>query len=180
MNGKVTCIVGATGEGKTTFYKEKMKSDRQTICYLRIETDFEEENAMKFTNFMKLLHFIRNKKNKKIFIDEAFTCLPKRLEIKIDKPNHPHNLLADFLVNGRKMNNFITIGLHSFKQIPDWLPTYLDYVIRFNTLDQFQYQSKRFSAFPAIEESLKKDPIIKEKMVLNGIQITKPKILKLR
>lgn len=173
-------MLGATGEGKTTYYKNKFKSDRQTICYLRIPSDFEGENAIVFTNFMKMLHHIRTKKNKKVFVDEAWTCFPKKLEIKMDNQNHPHNILADYLVNARKMNNFFTCALHSFKQMPEWMPTYLDYVIRFNTLDQFQYQAKRFSAFPIIEHSLTNEPIIKEKIILNGITITKPKILKLR
>lgn len=178
--GKVICIIGATGEGKTTYAKIKFKSERQTICYLLIESDMEGKNIIKFTNFMKLLNFGRRKKNKKFFIDEAFTCLPKRLEIKMDKPEHPHNILAEFLVNARKMNNFIIIVLHSAKQIPEWLPTYIDYLIRFNTNDQFQYQAQRFSAFPVIEQSLRNEPFIKEKIKLNGITITKPKILKLR
>lgn len=180
MKGKVICIVGGTGEGKTTYIKNKFNSERQTICYLRIESDFDGKNTIKFTNFMELLNFARKKKNKKFYIDEAFTCLPKRLEIKMDKPDHPHNILADFLVNARKLNNFVVIILHSLKQIPDWLPTYIDYLIRFNTNDQFQYQAARFSGFPIIEESIKKDQFIKEKMLLAGRKITKPKILKLR
>lgn len=178
--GKVIAVVGATGEGKTTYTKVKFKSHRQTICYLRIESDFEGKNVVKFTNFMDLLKFGKRKKDKTFFIDEAFTCLPKRLDIKMDNPNHPHNVLADFLVNARKMNNFIFIVVHSFKQIPDWLPTYLDYIIRFNSQDQFQYQANRFSAFPVIEQSIKREPVISEKMKLGEITITKPKILKLR
>lgn len=180
MNGKVVCMLGATGEGKTTYYKIKFRSDRQTICYLLIESDYEDTNVIKFTNFMDLLNYIRRKKNKKIFVDEAFSCLPKKLDIKIDNPDHPHNILAEFLMNARKMNNFVVIGLHSFKQIPDWLPTYLDYIIRFNTMDQFNYQANRFSAYPIIEKSLRSEPVIKQKMKLKGIEITKPKILKLR
>lgn len=179
-NGKVIVIVGATGEGKTTYIKNKFKSDRQTICYLRIESDFEGNNVIRFTNFMYLLKHMRRKKNKKCFIDEAFTCLPKRLEIKMNNPDHPHNILADFLVNARKMNNFIVIILHSLKQIPEWLPTYMDYLIRFNTNDQFKYQAQRFSAFTIIEESIKQQPLITEKIIMNGIKITNPVILKLR
>jgi hypothetical protein len=180
MKGKVIILVGATGEGKTTYLKNKFKTDRQTICYLRIEDDIQGNNLIKFTNFMKFLAFSKRKKNKKFLIDEAFSCLPKTLNIKMDNPEHPHNILIDFFLNARKMNNFIFIALHSCKQIPEWLPTYCDYVIRFNTNDQFQYQAQRFISFPTFEQSLRTEPVIKEKILLNGITITKPKILKLR
>jgi len=180
MKGKVVILVGGTGEGKTTYSKNKFKTDRQTICYLRIETDIEGKDLIKFTNFMSFLNFSKTKKNKKFFIDEAFSCLPKTLNIKMDNPEHPHNILIDFLLNARKLNNFIFIALHSCKQIPDWLPTYCDYVIRFNTNDQFQYQAQRFISFPKFEESLRTEPFIKEKILLAGRKITKPKILKLR
>jgi hypothetical protein len=180
MKGKVIILVGATGEGKTTYTTTKFKTDRQTICYLRLESDIEGKNLIKFTNFMEFLNFSKRKKNKKFIIDEAYSCLPKTLNIKMDNPDHPHNMLIDFLLNARKLNNFILIPLHSCKQIPEWLPTYADYVIRFNTNDQFNYQAQRFISFPTFEQSLRNEPHIKEKMLLAGRKITKPKILKLR
>lgn len=180
MKGKVVLLLGATGEGKSTYADHKFKTERQTICYLRIETDMEGKNLIKFTNFMEFLKFSRRKKNKKFIIDEAFSCLPKTLNIKMDNPEHPHNILADFLLNARKLNNFILIPLHACKQIPEWLLPYCDYVIRFNTNDQFQYQAQRFISFPTFEQSLRDEPHIKEKIIVAGRKITKPKILKLR
>jgi len=170
-SGKVICVVGATGEGKTTLVKKYVPKRRQSICYLRMSDDFNEENIIKFTNFVMFIHTGNRKKNSTCIIDEAFTCLPKNLIIKPGKPQDIHNQIADFLVNARKMNNFVIIIFHALAQIPLWLIPYLDFLIRFNTLDQTQYQERRFSAFPEITNSLRKSPTL---------QKHKPEILKLR
>lgn len=174
MSGKVIAVVGDLGAGKTSFikkYSKKTKAD-QTLVYLRISTDWENENVITFTNFEAFIRTANRKKNKLFVVDEAFTCLPKRLNIKMDKPLNINNQLADFLVNSRKMNNFIFIILHSLAQIPtEWLIPYLDYIVRFKTNDLIEYQARRFKSFPNIEQSLLKNPVVKD---------FKPVILKLR
>lgn len=173
-NGKVIAIVGAMGEGKTTYVKGyTSKSRRNSLCYLRIGSDFENDKKVNaHTNFMQFIKEGNKSKDRICIIDEAFTCLPKKLNIKMDNPNHPHNQLADFLVNSRKMNNWVFIIFHSLSQIPsEWLIPYLDRLVRFNTTDLMQYQFQRFKSFPNIANDILEYPTIEK---------YKPRKLKLR
>ena len=174
MHGKVIGIVGQTGEGKTTYIKNKADKVRskKIVCYLRVSDDWDDDNIIKFTNFIEFLKFANSQTNTLFIIDEAFTALPKKLSIKMGKPNDLHNQLADFLVNSRKLNNFIFIIYHSISQIPsDWLIPYLDYLVRFQTQDLLQYQIQRFKTFANIAENLRTN---------TTVQKYKPITLKLR
>ncbi|MGZ3883553.1 MAG: ATP-binding protein, partial [Bacteroidia bacterium] len=155
-NGKIVAVVGCTGEGKTTFVKKfSGGTNKKVYCYLRIESDFIDSNTKVFTNFMDFLKEAHTKSNCVFIIDEAVTCLPKKLSVRMDKPNSPHNMLSDFLVNARKSNNFVFIIMHALAQVPtDWLIPYLDYFVRFNTNDMMQYQLQRFREFPEIVNNL--------------------------
>lgn len=175
-NGKIILVVGDMGAGKTSFIKDRFSSkckQKKSLCYVRIKTDWDDDNKiMKFTNFMNFLETANKKKDTLCLIDEAYTCLPKKLNISMDNPNHPHNKLADFLVNSRKMNNFVVIILHSLSQIPsEWLLMYVDYIVRFKTNDLLQYQIQRFKSFPNIANNLIQIPVVQD---------YKPIILKLR
>lgn len=174
MNGKVICLAGKTGEGKTSYIKKfsaKLKT-KKTVCYLRISDDWDDDNIITFTNFKEFILYANTQKDTLFIIDEAFTCLPKKLNIKLGKPNDLHNLLADFLVNARKLNNFIFIIFHSLSQIPsDWLISYLDYFVRFATQDLLNYQINRFKSFPNIVKSL---------VDFVNVKKYKPIVLKLR
>ena len=173
-NGKVSAIVGELGTGKTTYIKkfsEKCKR-KKVVCYLRLNSDWEDKNIIKFTNFEEFLIYANKQKDTLFIIDEAFTCLPKKLNIKMNKPNDLNNKLADLLVNCRKLNNFIFIIFHSLSQIPtEWLIPYLDYLVRYKTNDLLQYQISRFKSFPNIANNLIEVQIIEK---------YKPVILKLR
>lgn len=160
-NGKVICLVGETGSGKTTYVKEWVsKSKKELIAYCRIREDIGMKGKI-YTNFLDFIEEANTKKDSHIFIDEAFTCLPKRLNIKPDKPENIHNQIADFLVNSRKLNNFVWILYHSLSQVPtDWIIPYLNYFVRFQTNDQLNYQLTRFSSFPNITNSLINYPTI--------------------
>jgi hypothetical protein len=174
MYGKVIGIVGELGAGKTSFIKKfasKLKT-KQTVCYLRISDDWNDDNVSTYTNFADFLRFANSQTNTLFIIDEAFTCLPKKLNVKMDKPNDLHNLLADFLVNCRKLNNFIFIIYHALAQVPtEWLIPYLDYLVRFKTNDLMQYQIQRFKSFTNIVQSL---------IEHNTVEKYKPITLKLR
>ena len=90
----------------------------------------------------------------------------------MNKPNDMNNKLADFLVNCRKLNNFIFIIFHSLSQIPsEWLIPYLDYLIRYKTNDLLQYQISRFKSFANIVRNL---------IEVKTVPDFKPIILKLR
>lgn len=174
MHGKVICLAGEMGSGKTSYIKKLSKKVKtKTICcYLRITDDWNDGNVLKFTNFVEFIKYANTQTNTLFIIDEAFTCLPKKLNIKMNKPNDINNLLADFLVNCRKLNNFIFIIYHSLSQIPtEWLIPYLDYLVRFKTNDLLNYQSQRFKSFPNIVQNLEQFPTIEK---------FKPKIIKLR
>ena len=174
MHGKVIGIVGELGAGKTSYIKKfasKLKT-KQIICYLRVSDDWNDDNVSTYTNFAEFLKFANTQTNTLFIIDEAFTCLPKKLNVKMGKPNDIHNQLADFLVNCRKLNNFIFIIYHSLSQIPsEWLIPYLDYLVRFKTNDLMQYQIQRFKSFANIVQNL---------IQYNSIEKYKPIILKLR
>lgn len=172
-NGAVICVAGSTGEGKSTFVKQKFtsKHKRETLLYLTVRSDFEGAKVKKFTNFGELIKVARNKQNIVVIVDEAFTCLPEKLNIKMDKPDYIHNQFAEVLVNARKLNVLFIFLVHSLDQIPKWLVRYLNWLIRFNTLDQFEYQEQRFKSFPIIVNSLKNK---------RSLPKFKPDILKLR
>jgi hypothetical protein len=157
MYGKVICLAGELGAGKTSYIKKfaaKAKT-KKTVCYLRISDDWNDGKVLTFTNFVEFIKYANTQTNTLFIIDEAFTCLPKKLNIKMNKPNDINNLLADFLVNCRKLNNFIFIIYHSLSQIPtEWLIPYLDYLVRFKTNDLMQYQVSRFKSFDTIVKSL--------------------------
>jgi hypothetical protein len=174
MNGKINCMVGETGSGKTTRIKKysQKAGDRETLIYLRMKDDFTGKNIKKFTNFPLFLKAANKKKDAIILIDEAFTCLPKKLNIRMDKPEKIDNQLADFLVNARKFNNLVFINFHALQQVPtEWLIPYLDYFFRFTTNDLLQYQIQRFKSFPNIANNLRDFPKVEK---------YKPYILKLR
>lgn len=162
-NGKVIAIVGDTGAGKTTYVKNFSArcKRKEIICYLRIRTDLEDQKIIKYTNFEEFLNVASKKKNTLFLIDEAFTCMPKKLNVKMNKPNDMNNKLVDFLVNSRKMNNFVFIIFHSLSQIPtEWLIPYLNYIVRFKTQDLLQYQVSRFKSFPQIHSNLIEVPTV--------------------
>ena len=171
--GKVAAIVGELGTGKTTFIKKfAKKCKKKIVCYLRLNSDWEEEGIKTFTNFEQFINYANQQKDTLFIIDEAFTCLPKKLNVKMNKPNDMNNKLADFLVNCRKLNNFIFIIFHSLSQIPsEWLIPYLDYLIRYKTNDLLQYQISRFKSFANIVRNL---------IEVKTVPDFKPVILKLR
>jgi hypothetical protein len=159
MEGTITTIVGRPGEGKTTYIKT-FSSGKKALCYCRIGSDFDDGKTIIFTDFIEFLDYANAENNIICYIDEAYTCLPKELRIKMGKPNDPHNKLADFLVNSRKMNRFVFIIFHGWFQIPTWLLQYTDIIGRFNTNDQMQVQVNRFISFPEIVASLKEYPTL--------------------
>lgn len=171
--GKVNCLVGDTGTGKTTLIKQfaKAAGDKEIHCYVRIDGDFKIKNAKVYTNFAEFVSVTVRKKNSIIIIDEAFTALPNKLNVKMGKPHDLHNQIADLLVNARKMNNFIFIVYHSFSQIPtQWLIPYLHYLIIFRTNDLLQYQTQRFQSFPLIQQYLNGE-IINKNFVKRTIKL---------
>lgn len=174
MHGLVNCLVGEMGSGKTSYIKKfasRVKT-KNICCYLRVSDDWNDSKIKKFTNFVEFIKYANTQTNTLFIIDEAFTCLPSKLNIKMDKPNDIHNLLADFLVNCRKLNNFIFIIYHALAQIPtQWLIPYLNYLVRFKTNDLLQYQINRFKSFTNIVENL---------IRYKEIEKYKPIILKLR
>jgi archaellum biogenesis ATPase FlaH len=174
MNGKVIAIAGDLGAGKSTLVKKysSLCKKKKVVCYLRIESDWEDNKIKKFTNFEEFLIYANKQTDTLFIIDEAFTCLPKKINVKMNNPKNIHNRLADFLVNCRKLNNFIFIIFHSLSQIPtEWLIPYLDYLIRYKTNDLLQYQIQRFKSFANIVKNL---------MEVQTVEDFKPITLKLR
>lgn len=150
MNGKVNTLVGETGAGKGSFVKGKLKiSKRKKYAYVRIKKDFPDD-VEQFTDFDLFLEKINTVKDSIIIIDEAFTILPN----KINQNKKRDRDLITFLVNARKLNNFVFIIYHAFNQVPIWVISYSDFFIRFNTNDQLQFQRNRFLSYPLIVASI--------------------------
>lgn len=156
--GKVIDLVGHTRTGKTTFIKKNYCSkvrDKKIFAYVRLRDDFYIEGAIVFNNFQNFLRVVSKEKDCLIIIDEAWTTLPDKLNISMTNPKKLDNILADFLVNAPKMNNFVFIIHHAFAQIPSkWLIPYLDYLIAFKTNDMLNTQVRRFQSFPEIARYL--------------------------
>jgi hypothetical protein len=161
--GKVNCLVGHTKTGKTTYIKENYCSkvnDKDIIAYVRIRDDFDIKGANVYNNFEEFLRIASRKKDSLIIIDEAWTALPDKVNISMSKQNKLDNILANFLVNAPKMNNFVFIIYHSFSQIPSkWLISYLDFLIAFKTNDMYNVQIRRFTSYPEIAKYLSSKPI---------------------
>jgi hypothetical protein len=163
--GKIAAIVGVTGAGKTSFIKDNFASqctNKKILIYATVRSDFDDfPNAIVFTNFSDFLDAALKEKDALCIIDEAFSCLPDKLNIKPDKPKNIHNKIARFLTDSRKLNRFVIIIFHALAQVPtQWLLHYLDYFIRFTTQDLLQYQIQRFKSFPNIVQNLIKFPVL--------------------
>lgn len=155
--GKVNILTGGMGMGKTTYIKENFLkiTKRKKYVFARVKNDYDDvENVQCFTDFEKFMSLVFNVTDSVVVIDEAYTVLPKELNVKrkIDE------MIAVFLVNSRKLNNFVFILNHSLKQTYLWELDYTDTFIRFNTNDLIQHQRNRFISFPPVTDSLEAYP----------------------
>jgi len=162
--GKVAAVAGVTGAGKTSFIKKEFAAltKKKILVYATVRSDFKDfPNAIIFTNFVEFIDAALKEKDCLCIIDEAFSCLPEKLNIRPDKPNSIDNKIARFLLDSRKFNRFVLILFHALAQVPTkWLLHYLDWFIRFTTQDLLQYQEQRFKSFPNIVENLKRFPVL--------------------
>lgn len=157
--GKGAIIVGRRGEGKTTFLKETFlkKSKKDKYVFARVTDDYlDVPNVKLFTDFTEFLKVVKTKSDIIIVIDEAYTVLPKEIRIG----NVTDESIIVFLVNCRKLNNFVFIVNHSLKQTYLWELDYADFFVRFNTNDLIQHQKNRFVSFEEITDSLERNPKI--------------------
>ena len=61
--GKVTAIVGELGTGKTTFIKNfAKKCKKKIVCYLRLNSDWNDEDILTFTNFEEFINYANQRK----------------------------------------------------------------------------------------------------------------------
>lgn len=168
--GKVIPVIGATGEGKTYWVKSVLrKTKNEKFTFSLIAGDYNKECKM-ITNFTEFLHLISTKTNCVFVVDEAYVVLPQSLNPEAKKL---HRIIAEALVNARKLNNIVIFVFHQFRQLPGWLVGYSNFVIRFNSNDQFEVQARRFASYENLYSSLFKYPKIKKdkKIIIDTVPV---------
>lgn len=170
MDGLVVIVVGEMGMGKTTYIKENFlnRTKKKKIVYALVQKDFGKvdefhNNIKSFVSSVVLKHDTIN------VVDEAKTAFGHKEPDVNRKDQHDRNLVV-WLENSRKFNNAIIISFKMLRDIPLWLLGYCNYFVRFNTMDQIQFQVQRFKSFPNITDSLENNPVL-EKYVCDEIKI---------
>lgn len=159
MSG-IIIVVGEMGSGKTTEVKKRFvkPTKSQVKVYAPKPKDFAECGNIKvYKDFLYLLKSSYEDVDTLFIVDEAFTVIPKE---EPDIRKEKEKMMADWLVNSRKCNNFIFWVFHTFKQVPTWALGYSEIVMRFNTKEQLQHQKLRFQSFPKLVASFDQYPTI--------------------
>lgn len=167
----VTIIVGEMGSGKSTELKRRFlsKTKRNVLCYALIQKDMG--NYTYDSDFRNLVERGVVMKETMFVIDEARTAIPDA-KPQPTKKEWDKKLVTWFL-NSRKCGNMIFIVFHGLSEIPVWLLMYTNFLIRYNTIDQINYQITRFRSFPAVVKSLEDFPTI-PKFKYDQITLRKP------
>ncbi len=109
-------------------------------------------------NFKQFLREAVKEKDSLHIIDEAKTAIPRN-EPEANSSEFEDNLIK-WILNSRKVNNFVVVVFHSLRDVPVWFLMYTNYFIRFGTNDQIQHQLNRFQSYESICKSLKENPTI--------------------
>jgi hypothetical protein len=126
MSGKVALIVGARGQGKSTFNKERLKGfprDRLHIHDIQREY-FPNEPLIPVRQFVEDVNF---KRDCFILFEEATIFFPNR---GYDKG------MVELLVSARHRGCHIHLVYHSLRAIPEYIYDLVDFVVLFNTKDK--------------------------------------------
>lgn len=163
MYGIVTIVVGEMGSGKSEYLKNFIRSTKKkNIVYGLLRQNFEKLDF--FTSDIRT--FVRvavTRSNTLFIIDEGKTALPKKdLQDYTWKKNSDEKKLLVWLENSRKLNNAVFISFKTLQSVPLWLIGYSNYLTRFNSRDQMQYQKVRFKDYPQIVKSLISQPKMAE------------------
>ena len=154
----VTIIVGALGSGKTSLLKNRFlkKTKKQKLCYALMQQDLGDYTYIR--DFREYIEQGVKMKDVLFVVDEAVTAVPKK-QPDPTKKKFDRELLT-WLLNSRKCNNVIFFIFHALQDIPVWLLKYSTFIIRFDTVDQMNFQKTRFASFPTLVNSIKTNPRI--------------------
>lgn len=154
----IVCIVGGMGVGKTTLVKNEFlsKCKKDKIIFCLIPDDFSDYSSYVICEYEDFILRCNKVKDTLIIIDEAKAVIPYK-EPNVEKKIHKQ--LMNFLLNSRKLNNFVIFVYHSLRDVPIWLLTYTNFFLRFKTNDLMQIQKMRFASFPLIVESIENHEI---------------------
>jgi hypothetical protein len=152
----VIIVVGDFGTGKTTLIKNYLlkAKGRKVKIFALVRNDYKENV---YTDFKKYVYDVVNVKDTFCVIDEAKAVLPKKIP---DTPKPHIERFLKFLINARKLNNFVFIVFHALHEIPIYLIGYADRFMRGRTNDLLQYQKNRFMSFPPVVKSIDDFPTL--------------------
>lgn len=181
MRGKVIVLAGDMGCGKTSLIaldyfaktnRKKYRFVRRSATLQNNPTPIQKrifselQKSKEYKDFIPFINKMITETNSIITIDEAFSVVPKQINVK----NEEDEKLMTLLVNTREANNFLFFIYHTLRDIPIWLIGYADYFIRYRTNDLFQFQRNRFMSFPEIVKSIDENNIT-ENFVYDEIKI---------
>ncbi len=163
-------LVGMLGTGKTHLGREKFIypyiGKREIFIYTTKAEDFQKPkckvNLKVYNDLRRFIVDTHKKRNSVGFIDEAATCIPddqpdinnlKKLLDDEKQVDDYEQMFMTYLANSREWNNLIVPVYHDFTELPLWLMKKSNYVLRFQTNDQYNIQATRFKTFPNLVES---------------------------
>lgn len=136
MSASAIIIVGATGTGKTTFVKERLKNVHSTALHLYdINKEYGDFYKQPFTSFEKFTTAAQKKTDSVLVFEEATIFLSNRSS---------NDGLRDILVRKRHANNTIFLVFHSLRTIPRYIFDLSNYVVLFKTNDSETLVQQRF------------------------------------
>lgn len=166
-DGRKIAVIGDSRGGKGTYVKEVLKKNKMPVKIVSTRNDWGLPIYYDFKTLVKdcmgrepqTNYFPDTWKSHVVIIDEAQVWLPRDLD---QLQSEKYRKFFMMLANNNACNNIMIFIMHSFQQMPSWLPTYINGIERFHTSENLQFQINRFPQYPQLIESFKKFPVIEK------------------
>lgn len=131
MSGKAFAIVGMRGMGKSTVVKQLLKpTNEQSRLIYDPNQEYKDFYPYPLLTFDQFADKVSKVQNAVIVVEEATVFLNNR--------GFNFNFL-DLIVRARHSNNTIILVFHSFRAVPKYLISLLNYVVILKTGDNIKY-----------------------------------------
>ena len=154
-------VIGARGQGKTTFVKNNFFNLNRNV----LVNDINKEYGSNYLNLDLFIKKCESARNSVLIFEEATVFFN----------NRGHNRkITEILVRSRHTNNICVFVFHSVRAVPIYILDLMNYVVLFNTSDSSEVILKKFDNYKQIT-----DFFLQQKNVDKKIEKFKPKIFKL-